>query len=310
MDYLLFALGLVLLLLGADWLVCAAGGLARRLGVSAFATAVVVVGFGTSMPELLTSLDAALQGSPALAIANVVGSNIANILLVLGLSALCVPLICEPAPMRRDLPCLLLASLLAVLALQQGVVGRWMGFALAGAMVAYLWMLLLTSRAAGTHIDESQEPEQSGPGIAGGILRSVLSIGVLALGAHLLVSGALGIAHHHGVSESVIGLTLVAIGTSLPELAVAVLALVRRDAEVAIGNIIGSNLFNILGILGITALVSPLAVPETIARFDIWVMFLAALALAVFVRTGWRVNRAEGAVLLLSYPLYLTVLTA
>ena len=148
MDYFFFTVGLVLLLVGADWLVSAASGLARRLGVSALTTAVVVVGFGTSMPELLTSIGAAMQGSPALAIANVVGSNIANILLVLGFSALCVPLICNPAPMRRDLPCLILASVFAVIALQQGIVGRWTGLALGGAMLSYLAILLITSRNA------------------------------------------------------------------------------------------------------------------------------------------------------------------
>ena len=135
MDYLLFAVGLVLLVLGADWLVSAASALARRLGISALTTAVVVVGFGTSMPELLTSLDAALQGSPALAIANVVGSNIANVLLVLGFSTLCMPMICKPAEMRRDLPCLMFASALAVVALQQDIVGHWTGLALSAVML-------------------------------------------------------------------------------------------------------------------------------------------------------------------------------
>ncbi|MFT5448595.1 MAG: cation:H+ antiporter [Gammaproteobacteria bacterium] len=310
MDYIFFSVGLVLLLVGADCLVSAASGLARRLGVSALTTAVVVVGFGTSMPELLTSIDAALQGSPALAIANVVGSNIANILLVLGFSALCVPLVCNPAPMRRDLPCLVFASVLAVFALQQGIVGRWMGLALGGAMLSYLVIVLITSRSEHDASAEGLPPEQlDARGVGGALLRSLLSIGILAFGAHLLVSGALGIAREHGISESVIGLTLVAIGTSLPELAVAVLALVRREADVAIGNIIGSNLFNILGILGITALISPLAVPATIASFDVWIMLAAALALAIFVRTGWRLTRVEGGALLLSYPVYLAVVT-
>lgn len=322
MDYFLFAAGLGLLLWSADRLVDATTGLARRLGISALTTAVVVVGFGTSMPELLTSVDAALQGSPALAIANVVGSNIANVLLVLGLSALCLPLACDPAPMRRDLLSLMLASVVALCVLQLGAVERWMGLVLATGMVAYLALLLASSRGAqlatGATTGNGQEriPSQlppSAPGIATGVLRSLLAILLLLAGAHLLVSGALGIAHRHDVSESLIGLTLVALGTSLPELAIAVLALMRRNAEVAIGNVIGSCLFNILGILGIlgiTALVSPLEVPEAIARFDIWIMLAAALALTLFVRTGWRVNRAEGAVLLLGYPLYLGVLVA
>lgn len=310
MDYLLFLIGLGLLLWGADRLVDAATGLARRLGVSTITTAVVVAGFGTSMPELLTSLDAALQGSPALAVANVVGSNIANVLLVLGFSALCMPLACEPSSMRRDLPVLIVASLATLLALQQGVVGRWTGLALAVTLVAYLAHLVWTSpRDAVNAADDAGDPGPV-PSVRAGTAWSAFAIAVLAGGAHLLVSGALGIAERHGISESTVGLTLVAIGTSLPELAVALVALFRRSAEVAIGNIIGSNLFNVLGILGITALVSPLAVPDVIARFDVWVMLAAAVALAVFVRTGWRVTRVEGAALLAAYPVYLGVLAA
>ena len=309
MDYLLFAIGLALLLWGADRMVDATTGLARRLGVSTLTTAVVVVGFGTSMPELLTSLDAALQGSSALAIANVVGSNTANILLVIGLSAFCVPLRCDPGSMRRDLPSLVLASVLVLFAMQLSTIERWMGLILAAGLLVYLAIMLATFRSDQSIVG-NQVSAGSGPGVVSGMIRSLLSIAVLLAGAHLLVNGALGIADRHGVSESLIGLTLVAVGTSLPELAVATLALLRRNAEVAIGNIIGSTLFNLLGVLGITALVSPLVVPDAIARFDVWIMLAAVLALTVFVRTGWQVNRAEGAVLLSGYPIYLSLLVA
>lgn len=308
MDYLLFAIGLALLLWGADLLVNATTGLARRLGISALTSAVVVVGIGTSMPELLTSLDAALQGSPALAIANVVGSNIANILLVLGVSTLLAPVVCDRGAMRRDLKGLMLASVLALLALQQGTVERWMGFLLAAGLIVYLAVLLVSGRHANPTAPGAIEPEHPQVGVGNGLMRCLLSIAVLVAGAHLLVVGALGIARHLGVSESVIGLSLVAIGTSLPELAVAILALLRRNTEVAIGNVIGSCLFNLLGILGITALVSPLEVPDTIARFDVWIMVGAATALTAFARTGWRITRMEGAALLLGYPIYLSVL--
>ncbi len=311
MDYLLFGAGLALLIAGADRLVGAATGLARRAGISPFFTAVVVAGVGTSMPELLASVDAALRGSPGLAIGNVVGSNIANILLVLGLSALCLPLHCDPAPTRRDLWSLLLASALALLALGQSTVERWMGLVLTVGLAAYLALLVATSRSSAVNAHEgadAQEGDRAAPGITAGLLWSGLSIAMLLGGAHLLVSGALAIAVRLGVSDSVIGLSLVALGTSLPELAVALLALVRRSAEVAVGNIVGSTLFNLLGILGVTALVSPLAVPESIARFDMWIMLAAILAFAAVARTGWRITRLEGAALLAGYPLYLAVL--
>lgn len=307
MDYLLFTVGLALLLWGADRLVETSSGLARRLGMSALTTAVVVVGFGTSMPELLTSVDAALQGSPSLAIANVVGSNIANVLLVLGLSALCAPMICDPGPMSRDLTGLMLASVLALIFMQFGIVERWMGLVLTLGMVTYLAVVLIRSQSPESTV--SQPPVRDRKAVVGAALRSLIAIVVLLAGAHLLVDGALGIARQHGVSESVIGLSLVAIGTSLPELAVAILALVRRDAAVAIGNIVGSCLFNLLGVLGITALVSPLDVPAEIVRFDLWIMLAAAAALTLFARTGWRVNRVEGAGLLLGYPVYIAALT-
>ncbi len=308
-DYLLFITGLGALLWGADRLVDAASGLARRLGVSALVTAVVVVGFGTSMPELLTSLDAALQGSSALAIANVIGSNIANILLVVGLSALCIPLRCEPGPMRRDIPSLILACVVTLFAMQMGTIGRWTGLVLTAGLLAYLATVLGAARIPETIIGHEERARDT-PGVARSVVRSLFSIAVLCAGAHLLVSGALGIASRHGVSESAIGLSLVAVGTSLPELAVAALALVRRKAEVAIGNIVGSTLFNLLGILGITAMLSPLEVPDTIARFDVWIMLAAVLALAAFARTDWHISRGEGAVLLLGYPAYLAAVFA
>lgn len=313
MAYLLFAVGLGLLLWGADRLVLGASALARHFGVSTIVISVVVVGFGTSVPEMLTSLDAALQGSPDLAIANVVGSNIANVLLVIGLSALCLPLHCDPGSMRRDIWVLFGASLLSLLALQHGVVERWMGVVLFGALVGYLWLLIRTSRTSpvgpGNALGESLDVEESPPStnLARQAWSTAGAITVLLVGAHLLVSGALDLATQWGVPQSVIGLSLVAFGTSMPELAVAALSLVRRSADVAVGNIVGSILFNLLGVLGLTAIVIPLAVPIGIATFDIWVMVAAMVVLAVFSRSGWRITRVEGAALLAAYPVYILV---
>lgn len=311
MEHAQLALGLLLLFGGGEILIRGSVSLADHWGVSPLLVGATVVAFGTSAPEFAVCLNAGLTGHDSLAIGNVVGSNIANILLVLGLSALCLPLHCDPAPTRRDLWSLLLASALALLALGQSTVERWMGLVLTVGLAAYLALLVATSRSSAVNAHEgadAQEGDRAAPGITAGLLWSGLSIAMLLGGAHLLVSGALAIAVRLGVSDSVIGLSLVALGTSLPELAVALLALVRRSAEVAVGNIVGSTLFNLLGILGVTALVSPLAVPESIARFDMWIMLAAILAFAAVARTGWRITRLEGAALLAGYPLYLAVL--
>ena len=268
---------------------------------------VVVVGLGTSLPELFASVDAAIRNSPGLAIGNVVGSNIANILVVLGLSALFVPVKCRPEDMRRDLPGLLAACLLVLVASQQEIIGRGMGLLLTAGLVAYLVLLLRRPRGVVPEETVSTEPGQTR--LAVSAAWAAVSLVLLVAGAHWLISGALGIAERHGLSDSLVGLTLVAVGTSLPELAVAAAAIIRRHADIAIGNIIGSTLFNLLGVLGITALVRPLAVPLEVATFDIWVMTLAVLALALFARTGWRISRGESALLLLGYPVYLTLLT-
>jgi cation:H+ antiporter len=305
--YVLGLIGLVLLLWGGDRLVISAVSLSHRFGVSALVTGIIVVGLGTSLPELVTSLDAALQGSTGLAVGNVIGSNIANILLVLGLCALCFPLQGEPSDLRRDLASLVLASALTIVVLHQGTIGRWAGLWLTAGLVLHLGVLLVT--ASRSPANQTVTPAMP---IAGTIYRdlfaALVAIIVLIAGAHLLVNSALEIARAYGVSESLLGLTLLALGTSLPELAIALVAVVRRHGDVAIGNIVGSTLFNLLGILGITALVTPLSVPADIVRFDVWVMLAAMLVLALFARTGWRITRVEGGMLLLGYPIYLSAL--
>ena len=307
MDYALFVAGLATLLWSGDRLVASAAAIARSVGMSPLVIGVVVVGLGTSLPELFASVDAAIRNSPGLAIGNVVGSNIANILVVLGLSALFVPVKCRPEDMRRDLPGLLAACLLVLVASQQEIIGRGMGLLLTAGLVAYLVLLLRRPRGVVPEETVSTEPGQTR--LAVSAAWAAVSLVLLVAGAHWLISGALGIAERHGLSDSLVGLTLVAVGTSLPELAVAAAAIIRRHADIAIGNIIGSTLFNLLGVLGITALVRPLAVPLEVATFDIWVMTLAVLALALFARTGWRISRGESALLLLGYPVYLTLLT-
>ncbi|MEM7406297.1 MAG: calcium/sodium antiporter [Pseudomonadota bacterium] len=305
MNYLLFALGLGLLTVSGDRLVVSAVQLGQRFGMSSLAVGVLVVGLGTSLPELATSLDAALQGYPGAAIGNVVGSNIANILLVLGLGALWMPMRVEVRPARRDLPWLLVACAVTLAMVLGGTIERWMGLVLTFGLGIYIWRLLY--EPAGVEAG-SAGPAATADGIWRAALWSIVAVVGLVGGAHVLVLGAVGIAADFGISESVTGLLLLALGTSLPELTVTVASLLRKQADVAVGNVIGSTLFNLLGILGVTALVTPLPVPQVIADVHIWIM-LGAVAIAVlFIRTGWHINRVEGLCLLVAYPVYLAYL--
>lgn len=306
MDYLLFGIGLALLLWGGDRMVSGAVRMSEHLRVSPLAISIVVVGLGTSLPELVTSLTGALQGSPGIAIGNVVGSNIANILLVIGVGALIAPLAIERDPTHRELLCMLAAGGMVVVAMSQPVVERWVGITFTVVLMAYLVSVLVAARNAHVQGDNgtATTPAPRAVLVREGVMTGV-GIAVLVVGADLMVSGALGIARTFEVPESVIGLTLLALGTSLPELATTIIAVRKGETDVAVGNVVGSTLFNLLGILGITAAVVPLAVPADIANFDQWVMMAAICVLVVFAWSGSRVSRAEGAVLLAAYPAYL-----
>ena len=316
MTFLLIAGGLVGLVAGGELLVRGAVSIAERLGVSPLMIGLTLVGFGTSTPELVTSIQAALAGSPGIAVGNVVGSNIANILLILGIAALLRPVATTAAAFRRDGTVLVLASLLGLWIVLAGSIGRGAGAAFVVLLLAYIVVTYLLERndaspSAQLHKAEAElipvPPSGSTPvalaTLVGGLVLTVL-------GARLLVDGAVDLARDLGVSETVIGLTIVAVGTSMPELVTSVMAARRGQSDVAFGNIVGSNIYNILGILGVTALVTPLAVPPEIARFDIWVMLAATAALVAAAVTGWRINRTEGALLLAAYCGYLGYLTA
>jgi cation:H+ antiporter len=312
MTYVFIAAGFVLLLAGGEYLVRGSVAVARRLGISPMIIGLTLVGFGTSTPELVASVNAAVKGAPGLAIGNVVGSNIANIFLVLGISALLLPIATHREAFRRDGPALLIATALLVVALVSGSVTAAMGvvgLVLLATFTIYSYWSDRNSLDAvavmhGQEADEVDMP-QTGLWVALGIAFGGMA-GVL-IGAELLVRGAIDLARAYGLSEAVIGLTLVAVGTSLPELVTSVMAAWRRHADVAFGNIVGSCLFNILGILGVTALVAPLPVPESIMLFDVWVAALAAIMLVVFAMTGWRIGRREGAVLFGAYVLYIAL---
>ena len=312
---LLVAGGLVLLALGGELLVRGAVGMAARLGISPLLAGLTIVGFGTSMPELATSVQAAMAGSPGIAVGNVVGSNIANILLILGVSAVILPLAVNPKSFKRDSIALGGSAMLCTGAVLLGVIGLVTGAVLVACLVGYIWYAYKSESAANDdechrHEAEAEDrpvPPDTGPVILGGMIMAGLAAAIF--GAGWLVEGATVIASAAGVSESVIGLTVVAIGTSLPELIACVVAVLRKHADVALGNVVGSNIYNVLGILGTTAIIQPIEVPAEIAGFDIWVMLGVTALLIVQLRSGWKLSRIEGGLLIVLYAGY-TVLLA
>ena len=303
-------IGLIILFAGGEATLRGAVSLARLLGVSTAMIGLTVVGFGTSAPELVVTLRASLGGQPDIGVGNVVGSNIANILLVMGIGAVVYPLTCEARAIWRDATMMLAVGILLVVLALNGNVGAVEGGFMVVALASFLgWSYIQDRRHQSATGDlHSREADQTGELPIGGFRISVylvFGLAALAGGAALLVEGATGIARSFGVPESVIGLTLVALGTSLPEVAATVVAAIRRHTDVAIANILGSNVFNVLGILGVAALVKPLPVADDIASIDIWVMLAASILILPILITGWRVTRREGALLLVLYTAYI-----
>lgn len=297
MDVLLILAGLAGLFFGGESLVKGASGLAVRLGLPPLLIGLTVVGFGTSMPELLVSVDAALRGVPGIAIGNVVGSNIANILLILGLSALVWPM-AVAGGLRRDLSVMLAAAVALAPLFALGELGRLAGLALVAGLAAYL--VAAFRNPGGT------EPDGFAPmTVPRALLIAGLGLVALVVGTRLLVDGAVGIARAAGLSEAFIGLSIVAVGTSLPELATSVIAALRRQSALAIGNVVGSNIFNVLGILGATALIAPVPVEGRFLTFDLPVMLAVSAVLAAILWRGGRIGRGAGAGLVLAYAVYL-----
>jgi len=312
MNSLLLILGVVLLTVGGEALIRGALAASQRLGVSPLLSGLVIVGFGTSAPELVVSVDAALNGQPDIAIGNVVGSNIGNILLILGICAVITPLAVKPLALRRDAATVVAASLLFLVLVFLGgsTLGRTDAAILLIALMSYLVWAYWSERyhaapSAELHKAEAEELTAL-PKSVGWIVAAVF-IGLLLLisGSQVLLMGAVGIAQHFGVSEAVIGLTLVAVGTSLPELSISVIAVLRRHTDVAVGNVLGSNIFNLLGILGVSALLQPLPVHARILQFDQWVMLATAILVLLFLYSGRRISRLEGGILLAGYGLYI-----
>ncbi|MBK1667617.1 hypothetical protein CKO28_06165 [Rhodovibrio sodomensis] len=309
-------LGLIVLVAGGEILVRGAVAAANRLGVSPLLIGLVLVGLGTSAPELVTSIKAALSGAPGLAVGNVVGSNIANVLLILGTTALVAPIAVNLASLKRDAGAMLIATALASFALLglDGI-GRGVGIGFLLALAAYLIVAYRAETrdpdpASEVHTLEAQEVEQNTPtmGLMAALGLTAAGLALTLLGANWLVSGAIWLASSLGMSDAVIGLTVVAIGTSLPELTAGIIAALRGHAAVALGNVLGSNIYNLLLILGATGVVAPITTPADLSLVDVGLMAAAALVLVPIAMTGLRISRREGAVLLATYGAYLTYL--
>ena len=316
-EFLLAGLGLVILLLAGDTLVRGAVNLSLRLGIPALIVSLTIVAFGTSAPELLIAIKAILDGVPGLALGNVVGSNTANILLVLGVPAVIAGLDTRECNTRRNFQIMIAATILFTVLAFLGPITWWHGLILLTGLALMLGEAFMAARThkrngaalavedaaeAGLEDVEGADPDMPWWKIG---LYLVLGLIGLPLGADLLVESSVIIARSYGVSETAIGLTLVAAGTSLPELATTVMAALRRHAEVALGNVIGSNIFNLLAIIGVASLVGPIPVDPGILKFDLWVMLAASLLLIPFVYRRWIFGRAVGIGLTGLYVIYI-----
>jgi len=310
LDWVMIAGGLALLVFGGDALVKGAVNLSLRLGIPPLIVGLTVVAFGTSAPELLVSVQAALAGQAGIALGNVIGSNIANVLLILGLPALLVTIHTSASDTTRSYWVMMATSVLFIGLCFTGPLVWWHGLVLLTGLVLMLGDNIRLSLAHKAADDADLDGVDAFMPLWRIVLYIVLGLIGLAVGARFLVDGASNVARAFGVSETVIGLTLVALGTSLPELVTSVIAALRRNADMAMGNVIGSNIFNILSIIGITALIAPLEVPEELLRYDLWVMLAVALVLLPFAVMRRNITRWVGIVFVAAYVAYTVSLVA
>jgi len=303
--YLLMLAGLLLLFLSGKYLVDSSVAIARRLRIPTMLIALTVVSLGTSAPELLVSLQAAISGYPEIAVGNVVGSNISNILLVLAITAVIFPIPVPPSSVRKDWPIMMFVTVLLFVFSFNGNLGRGEGILMLSFLAGYILMTVFQSRRAGRVAEEIVKEPQMRWWVAGAIF--VASCVGLAFGADLLVDNAAVIAEDLGMSKRVISITMVAVGTSLPELVTGVIAALKKETDIAVGNIIGSNTMNIIAVLGITSVIKPIGIEEAIKSFDIpWMVGTSLLLLLLMLpAVRSRINRLEGIVMILIYLLYI-----
>lgn len=305
-----FVSGLALLWIGAELLVKGSVGLARAMGVSPFVIGLTVVSIGTSAPELSSGIRAVLGGIPGLNVGNVVGSNIANILLILGVTALVCPIPVRAGLVRKEVPIMIGVALAGWGVMLGGMIGRFEGALLLVLLVVFLIWSYRQGRRDAPLIEaevstgRAEQTLEHPPRLVMGVVLTLIGLVMLKFGADLFVDGAIRIARHIGVSDVVIGKTVVAFGTSVPELAASVAAALRRHPDIAIGNVLGSNVFNVLCVLGVTALIAPLPVSEHIIWIDMAVVLGASLACIPIMWTSRRITRVEGVILIAGYLAY------
>ena len=309
-------IGLVVLIIAGDIMVRGAAALARHWGVPALIVGLTIVAFGTSAPEMVVGVQAALMGQGDLAAGNVVGSNIANVLLALGLPALILAIPTNMSGVGRNSVIALFAAVMFVaLSFIHSPLMKWQGALLFGGIISYLIFMFRLAKAGADDpiLEEMTEIDEGEDGLPTNIVKSiiyvVLGIVGLVLGGNLIVDNAVAIAAGFGVSETVIGLTIVAVGTSLPEIATVVVATYRGHPEVAIGNVLGSNVFNVFAVMGASALAGPIMIADTLKNFDFWVMLASSLVLLVYVLRRQAIGRKTGAVFTIAYILYLLAVT-
>lgn len=310
-DVLLLLLGLVLVTLGSDWLVEGASGIARRAGVAEFVIGMTVVGFGTSMPELVSSLFSALEGHGDMAIGNVTGSNICNVLLILGVTGMITPLFYSKENIRRDIPiCIAVTMLLSLMVLRWNPLGipvgvsRWDGIILLACFVLFMVYSFQTGKRDATSAS-TDVSDKKGTSMAKAVLLALAGIAGLVVGGKLFVDNTVNVAHALHVSDAFIAVTMMAFGTSVPELATCVVAALKKKNDLALGNIIGSCIFNILLIIGVSATVTPLSI-SSLTRVDLALFLLSSLLLlsAVFCFRKRAIDRADAVIYLLCYAAY------
>jgi cation:H+ antiporter len=313
--YLQILAGLVLLTVGGEFMVRGAVGLALLMGISKVIVGLTIVAAGTSAPEFVVSLNAALAGSGDIAMGNVVGSNIANILLILGAVAVLKPIAASRTTTVRDGGAMLIGTLLFIGFCMFGVIDRWAGLVMLAVLIG-MWYFTYKhdkqnpGEASSLHEDEADEVGEAPSGWTKPVVATVVGVVGLTFGADLLVDGGVTVARDFGVSEAVIGLTLVAFGTSLPELAASMVAAFRGHSDVALGNVFGSNLLNLLVIIGGVSVISPISVPAQIAQSDIWIMLAVTVAVLVVAFCAKRIGRIAGAVFMAAYAGYIGMLFA
>lgn len=315
MAVVIFIAGVALLIVGAEALVRGAARLAVTAGISPLVVGLTVVAFGTSSPELAVTISSTTGGDPDIAIGNIVGSNIFNTLLILGVSAAITPLVVSQRLVRLEVPLMIAVSLVVLLFALDGRVSRFEGLMLAGGVAAYTAWAIWNSRresqgVAAEYAAEFAKPERTRTRAALDVVFVVGGLGLLVVGSNWFVDGAVDIAEAVGVSELVIGLTIVSAGTSMPEVATSIMASVRGERDIAVGNVVGSNLFNLLAVLGITSAVADggVTVADAALRFDVPVMIAAAVACLPIFFTGWAIVRWEGLLFLGYYAAYVAYL--